>query len=252
MKLFFKTLGEGQPLLILHGLFGSSDNWNSHAKEFAKHFKVYLIDLRNHGHSPHSSIFNFDCLADDIVELMAEEKLRDVLLIGHSLGGKVILRLAQSHFFLIEKMIVVDMGLKKYLPQHDQIFEALFAVDIKNCESRKVGEERLSMFIKDESTRQFLIKNMHWKAHEKLAWRFNLVSIFENKNELTKPISSEKIATKTLFIRGEKSNYILDSDIASIDDQVPYATFETIADSGHWVHADAPELFRTAALKFLL
>ncbi len=252
MKLYFKTFGEGRPLMILHGLFGSSDNWLSHAKEFAQHFKVYLIDLRNHGRSPHSNDFSYDAMAEDLLELIADENLRDVLLVGHSMGGKTILRFAQSHSFLIERMIVADMGVKSYKPHHDEIFKGLFAVDVENCASRKEAEERLSAFIAEESTRQFLLKNIYWKEQGKLAWRFNLQALFDNRGEIILPLPDVQIETPTLFIRGELSNYIQETDFESILELVPQATFRTIDKTGHWVHAEAPETFRKMVLDYLL
>lgn len=251
MKLYFKTFGEGRPLMILHGLFGSSDNWLSHAKEFAQHFKVYLIDLRNHGRSPHSNDFSYDAMAEDLLELIADENLRDVLLVGHSMGGKTILRFAQSHSFLIERMIVADMGVKSYKPHHDEIFKGLFAVDVENCANRKEAEERLSAFVAEESTRQFLLKNIYWKEQGKLAWRFNLQSLFDNRGEIILPLPDVQIETPTLFIRGELSNYIRETDFESILELVPQATFRTIDKTGHWVHAEAPETFRKMVHDYL-
>src|SRR6218665_3951269 len=112
MNLFFKTFGQGKPLLVLHGLFGSGDNWLSLAKQWAEHYKVYLIDQRNHGHSPFAEEMNYEVMSEDLYELMASEGLRDVYLLGHSMGGKTALRFAQKYGFLIEKMVIADMGIK--------------------------------------------------------------------------------------------------------------------------------------------
>lgn len=243
MKLFYRTLGEGQPLIILHGLFGSADNWQTHAKKLSEYFKVYLVDQRNHGHSPHASEIDYNLMANDLYELVAEEGLRDILLLGHSMGGKTIMRFAQQYNFLIDKMIVADMGVRQYPPHHDTVFKGLFAVDVDNCPSRKDAESRVSEFVKDEGTKQFLMKNLYWKTPEKLAWRFNLDAIYSQRENLMQAIPSEKIEAHTLFLRGELSNYILDDDMPSILEIAPNATFETINGAGHWLHAEAPTEF---------
>jgi esterase len=251
MKLFFKTLGEGQPLLILHGLFGSADNWQTHAKKLSENFKVYLIDQRNHGHSMHSDIMSYDAMAGDLYDLIAEEGLRDVMMIGHSMGGKTILRFGQQYSFLIDRMIVADMGMKQYPPHHDLVFKGLFAVDVSNCTDRKQAEERLSEHVKDFSTRQFLLKNLFWKEPGKLDWRFNLEVLFQQREELMKGLPDEKIACDTLFLRGGLSNYVLEADFSEIERVVPNSSFETIEAAGHWLHAEAPEEFLMRASRFL-
>ncbi len=252
MKLFFKSFGQGPPLIILHGLFGSCDNWLSHAKEFAQYFTVYIVDQRNHGHSPHSGVMNYDAMADDLEQLIAEQNLRDVFLLGHSMGGKTILRFAQTRSFLIEKMIVADMGIKAYPPHHDIIFKGLFAVDAENCENRKVAEERLKDYVHDESTRQFLLKNLYWAEPGKLAWRFNLPVLHQTMQSIIDAIPHERIVVPTLFIRGGLSNYILPTDMDAITESVPKASFATMEGDGHWVHAEQPENFRNEVLKYLL
>lgn len=251
MKLFFKTFGEGKPLLILHGLFGSSDNWQTLAKSLSSYYKVYLIDQRNHGHSPQSDDFTFELMAEDLYELAAEEGLRDLLLIGHSMGGKTILHFAQKYGFLIDKMIVADMGIKAYTPHHDEIFNALFAVDVNHCETRRLAEERLSVHVSDTSTKQFLLKNLYWKEPAKLDWRFNLSAIYNKRDEIIKAIPLLKIDNDVLFLRGAKSNYVTDEDLPFIKQLVPAAKFETIPDVGHWLHAEAPDIFLEKCLEFL-
>jgi len=243
MKLFFKKSGEGKPLIILHGLLGSADNWQTISKKLSETYTVYIVDQRNHGHSPHTDEINYDLMSEDLYDLVAEEGLRDLLLMGHSMGGKTVLRFAQQHGFLVEKMIVADMGIKAYPPHHDLIFQGLFAVDVDNCPTRKEAEERLSSIVKDEANVQFLMKNLYWKEAEKLAWRFNLQSLSDNRGELMKAIPPEPIDVPTLFLRGGKSRYVLDEDIDDIKKIVPEATFKTIENAGHWVHAEAPQEF---------
>lgn len=251
MNLFFHTLGQGPPLLILHGLFGSADNWQSLAKNYAEEFQVYLVDLRNHGRSPHSPDHNYELMAQDIYHLVANEGLRDIRLIGHSMGGKAILKFAQQYGFLIEKMLVADMGVKEYPPHHDLIFNGLFEVDIENCPSRKEAGERLSRYVTDPDTQQFLLKNVYWDENQKLAWRFNLKALFNNRNELMNAIDGDIIHSGVHFLQGGKSNYILDSDRLDIVKLIPDATFEVIEGAGHWLHAESPQLFLEKSLRFL-
>jgi esterase len=252
MDLFYKNIGNGKPLIILHGLFGSGDNWITHAREFGEHFEVFLVDQRNHGHSPHHPQFNYDILAEDLLEFIAQRGLRDVTLLGHSMGGKTVLRFAQQNGFLIDRMIVADMGIKGYRPHHDSIFKGLFAVDVDNCPGRKEAEERLLPFVPESSTRQFLLKNLYWATPGKLAWRFNLQTLFEQNSVVIGGIPNERIDTPTLFLRGGKSHYVPPTDDDSIKAMVPHASFVTMPNAGHWLHADDPELFRKHVLEYLL
>ena len=145
MKLFYRKIGEGQPLIILHGLFGQSDNWNTLAKQFAEqNFQVFTVDLRNHGLSPHSDDFNFQVMSDDVLELITDNQLRNVILIGHSLGGKVAMELAIKHPEVIDKLVVVDIAPKYYPVHHQSVLQALEAVDFSLVKTRKQAEEILS------------------------------------------------------------------------------------------------------------
>lgn len=251
MKLHFRKFGEGEPLIILHGLFGSSDNWQTLAKSFSEKFTVYLVDLRNHGHSDFNDEMNYEVMKNDLFEFLQDEKINRFNLMGHSMGGKVALFFAQSFPQYIDKLIIVDMGLKKYPPHHTVIFEAMFALDLNKITSRKEAEELLKQKISDFGVLQFLLKNLYWKEPEKLAWRFNLEVLNRDIENILIGIPEGTIESETLFIRGEKSNYILDEDFDTIHEQVPNSKFVTIAGAGHWVHAEAPKLFSEAVLNFL-
>jgi esterase len=243
MKLFHRTLGEGPPLLVLHGLFGSSDNWQTHARVFSKTHTVFLIDQRNHGHSPHANEMNYDLMAHDLFELVAELGLRDVRLIGHSMGGKTIMRFAQQYGFLIDRMVVADMGMKAYPPHHEQVFQGLFSVDVKHCASRKEAEERLSAFVSEQGTLQFLLKNLYWKEPGLLDWRFNLEILFHERAQLMAALPQERIDSPALFLTGGKSHYVTVADQAFICNLIPHVRFETMQNAGHWLHAEDPEAF---------
>jgi pimeloyl-ACP methyl ester carboxylesterase len=250
MNLFHRTMGEGPPLLILHGLFGSSDNWQTHARIFAQSHTVYLVDQRNHGHSPHADEMNYDIMAHDLFDLIADQGLRDVRLIGHSMGGKTIMRFAQQYGFLIERMVVADMGMKAYPPHHDQVFQGLFAVDVSNCPSRKDAEERLSAFVSDQGTLQFLLKNLYWKEPGLLAWRFNLEVLFKERAHLMAALPHERIDTPALFLTGGRSHYVAEADHASIRELAVNAQFDSMQNAGHWLHAEDPDGFIRRCLDY--
>ncbi len=252
MKLFYRKFGQGQPLIILHGLFGQCDNWNTLAKQFAENgFEVYIVDLRNHGLSPHSDVWNYQVMSDDILELMQDNQLQNVILLGHSMGGKVAMEFAVNQSKYLKKLIVVDIAPKQYPVHHQIIIEALQAVDFSVVKTRKEVEEILSKSIFDLGTKQFLLKNIYWKTETELAWRFNLKVIAEQIENVGKELTADTICTiSTLFIRGEKSNYILDDDLNSIQDIFPHYQLATITGAGHWVHAEKPKAFFECVMKF--
>ncbi|MBI3501672.1 MAG: alpha/beta fold hydrolase [Bacteroidetes bacterium] len=279
MKLFFRKLGEGKPLFILHGLFGLSDNWATIGKMLSDSFEVYLIDLRNHGNSPHSDEWTYSAMANDIKDVMEDVKgqMADgkIILIGHSLGGKVAMQFASMYPEKIEKLIVVDMAPKDYPGNQFDFIEKLLSINLSKMKSRKEAEVELRKIIRDEATIQLLLKNIQWKNSppsplfqkergdevgvSSLEWKFNLQVIAENQNKIGKTFSlgEKPINTPTLFIRGEKSNYILDSDIPQIKKYFPSSVpiaigIKTIAGAGHWVHADKPKEFAEAVKEFIL
>lgn len=263
MKLFFRKIGEGQPLIILHGLFGQSDNWNSFGKQFAESgFAVYLADMRNHGLSPHSDVWNYQAMSDDILELINDHHLAKagkIILLGHSMGGKIAMLFAMQHPELLDKLIVVDVAPKYYPPHHQDVISGLNAVDLKELKTRKEAEVILSKYINDFGTKQFLLKNLYWKESTEnpsipavFEWRFNLKVIGEQINEISEAIPLESVCMiPTLFIRGAKSNYILDEDLKLIQDKFPNSTTKTIVDAGHWVHVEQAKSFTECVMGFI-
>jgi pimeloyl-ACP methyl ester carboxylesterase len=253
MKLFYRRSGQGQPLIILHGLFGQSDNWNTLAKQFSDNgFQVYAVDARNHGLSPHSEEWNYKVMSEDILELIKDNNLEDVIFMGHSMGGKVAMQFAIDHSQYLDKLIVVDIAPKFYPLHHQAVLAALQAVDFSVVKARREVEDVLSKYISDLGTKQFLLKNIYWKEDGELAWRFNLnvmAQKIENIGEAT--VSDKTCDVTTLFIRGEKSNYILDEDIDLIQEIFPRSILETITDVGHWVHAEKPKAFFECVMKFI-
>ena len=256
MKLFYRKIGEGRPLVILHGLFGQSDNWNTLGKKFAEYnFEVYLVDLRNHGNSPHSTIWNYQVMSEDVYELITDLALKQVTIIGHSMGGKVAMTLAIQHTEVIDKLIVSDIAPKFHKPDNEDVMNALMAIDLNTINTRKEAEKELSNYIHQPGVIQFLLKNIYWKDENgkgNLAWKFNNSDIVTQIKNVSEAIQSDWPCTiSTLFIRGEKSNYILDEDIEQIHEQFPNCTLKTIPNAGHWVHADNPIDFFETVINFI-
>ncbi|HWY36940.1 MAG TPA: alpha/beta fold hydrolase [Bacteroidia bacterium] len=254
MQLAFRKYGSGQPLLILHGLFGQSDNWNTLAKRFGETgFEVYTIDQRNHGLSPHSEEWNYDVMADDIKEFIDTYKLQKPVLLGHSMGGKTAMFFALKYTGILDKLIVADMSPGAYPPYHDVVLKALEAVDFSKITTRKEAEEILSRHIDDYGTKQFLLKNIYWEDNDtnKMNWRFNLPVIAKKYNEILLAVPETATEVKTLFIKGERSHYIADKDIPEIEKRFSNYRLEIIAGSGHWVHAERPNEFYEAVIRFI-
>lgn len=256
MKLFSRTSGQGKPLIILHGLFGMSDNWNSLARQFSENdFHVFALDLRNHGQSFHSDVFNYDAMSEDVIQFISSEGLEKVNIIGHSMGGKVAMLLACLNENLIEKLIVADIAPRYYPPHHQDVLAAIHAVKLSECKTRNDAEEMMLPFENSSGVRQFLLKNLFWKeerGEKKLSWRFNLSAIEENIENVGEALPAlATFSHPTLFLRGEKSNYISDNDSEDIVSHFPNSEIETIKNAGHWLHADQPSDFFKSCLIFL-
>lgn len=254
MELNYKQFGDhGNPLIILHGLFGSLDNWQTLAKSFSQHFKVYIVDQRNHGKSPHSTIFDYPTLANDLTNFIQQNQLTNSYIIGHSMGGKVAMQFALEHPEKLSKLIVVDIAPKAYSSHHDLILETLNNFPIEKITSRKEAEDIMAQNIEDFSVRQFLLKNLDRITDGKYQWRMNLPTITQCYDNILSAIKSNNIFNKhTLFIKGGKSAYIKEEDIFEIKRLFPDSTIKTISNAGHWVHAEEPEAFYKTALDFLL
>lgn len=251
MKLAFRKYGEGFPLLILHGLFGQSDNWNTLAKQFSeKGFEVFTLDLRNHGLSPHSDEWNYTVMAEDLREFIQEHKLVNPILLGHSLGAKTILFFEYLFPHSAQKIILVDMAAREYTPHHAMVFQTLNEVDFEIVKSRKEVENILQKNIPDYGTRQFLLKNIYWKEPEKLDWRFNLKTITKEYNNINIAVPDYISTTPTLILKGENSNYINQDDESNYQKRFSDYRIITIKNSAHWIHADNPKDFFEAVINF--
>lgn len=252
MELHYKQVGQGRPFVILHGLFGSSDNWLTHAKKLAAYYQVTLIDLRNHGHSPWSAEFSYALMVADLRELFTRLQIEKPILLGHSMGGKLAMHFDQAHPNFIEKLIVVDMGVKAYPPHHAHILAAIHALDLSKINARSEAEAILKSFIESDGVRQFLLKNLYWEEKGKLAWRVNFPVLEASMPEILSALPESESFTSALFIRGLLSNYIIDADIETLESYYPDLQLASIPGAGHWVHAEAPDAFLDAVLSFSL
>lgn len=252
MILNFRTLGEGEPLIVLHGVFGSSDNWQSQARVFAEKYKVYLVDLRNHGNSFHSDDFDYQVMSDDIVALMKSEGLEKAHVLGHSMGGKVAMYLASQFPQLVTQLIIVDIAPKHYLPHHQQIFEGFRGVDLPSLQSRKDADKQMSTIIKDFGVRQFILKNLHRNKDGAFSWKLNLNTIEKNIENVGAGLpEGYGYSGPVLFVGGSKSSYIQAEDISDIEARFPNSQLITIQGAGHWVHAEKPVELIATVLDFL-
>jgi esterase len=256
MNLFFRKVGEqGQPIIILHGIFGSSDNWLTIAKVLGETNQVYLLDQRNHGQSPRSETFDYEVMAEDLKEFIDFHALKNVILIGHSMGGKVVMQFAMNYPNAFSKLIVVDIAPKFYPVHHAELLRGLASIDLQQLQNRTQANELMKAFENSEGVRQFLLKNL-WRNPNKnneFDWRINLPVITKNIDIVGHELMHEKpIQQPTLFIRGSESHYILPEDERKIWELFPNYELETIEGAGHWVQADKPKEFLEIVKQFFI
>ncbi|MDG1384268.1 MAG: alpha/beta fold hydrolase [Flavobacteriaceae bacterium] len=245
MHLHSNIIGEGHPFIILHGFLGMGDNWKTLAKQFSTlGFQVHLVDQRNHGRSFHDSEFNYEVLAEDLQAYCSFHNLEDIVLLGHSMGGKTAMLFAALHPEIVSKLIIADIAPRFYPVHHDAILEGLSALDFEAITSRKEAEVQLSKYVQDLGTRQFLLKNIYRVSSEILGLRINLETLKINVSEVGEALPSALNFQKdSLFLRGDKSEYISVQDETLIKLQFPAAVIKTITNAGHWLHAENPVEF---------
>lgn len=271
IDLNYKELGSGEPVLILHGLFGTLDNWQTIAKGLSEHFTVFLLDLRNHGRSPHTEgVFDYNTLAEDVAYFMHTHWLYEARVIGHSMGGKTAMQLALNYPDKVKKLVVIDIAPKKYPNRHQAVFDAFFGLDLNTLTDRKAAETYLMQQLNDDvGTVQFLLKNLSRKSntvtpsgadsrHKSVKgggfeWKLNLPAIYESYPHILDNVDNpvDNFNKDTLFIRGGTSEHVQDADFADILKLFPKARFETIEGAGHWVHADKPKALFDVLMSFL-
>jgi len=252
MNLYHESYGAGQPLIILHGLFGSLDNWRTLSGRFGRHYRVFAVDLRNHGRSPHSEACNYELMAEDLRIFMDAHSIRSACLLGHSMGGKAAMQFAVTWPDRVEKLVIVDIAPKDYPPHHVEIIQSLISLDLKAYKGRTDIDGALKTSIPDQATRQFLLKNLVRDDAGFLRWKINLQAIAKNYCELIKGLDTDRSFKKaTLFLKGQNSQYIRQEDFAKIARLFPRAELVTIPGAAHWVQADAPAEFLRVVLDFL-
>ena len=248
-----KILGEGQPLIILHGFLGMSDNWKTLGRQYAANgFEVHLIDQRNHGKSFYSEDFNYHFLVADIKYYINRYSLPKSIIIGHSMGGKIAMYFACKFPELVAKLIIADISPKEYPPHHQNILNALNALPLGKITSRSEAEKQLFTTITDFGIRQFLLKNLYWIEKGRLGFRFNLSVLVHKMEEIGKGIDDSAIfKNPVLFLRGDKSVYISSEDYPQIKKHFPLAEIDTITNAGHWLHAEKPKEFFKKSMTFM-
>ncbi len=261
MELFYRKRGEvGEPLIILHGLYGSGDNWMSIAREFANKYTVYLIDQRNHGRSPHSDDMSYNILADDLLNFMNKHYIERANIIGHSMGGKTAMWFSFKYPERLNRVVVVDIAPKSYdisdtnFNVHKMIISALKSAEPETAVSRKEIENRLNRHIPNQQLNMFLLKNIERTDDGTYRWRININSIDKNLKNIMNGFSelNSPVKTPTLFVKGELSNYIRSEDSDTIETFFPNSEIKIVPDAGHWLHAQQPELFTKTVLEFLM
>ncbi|MEZ4803282.1 MAG: alpha/beta fold hydrolase [Gelidibacter sp.] len=253
MILHSNILGQGKPFIFLHGFLGMSDNWKTLGTKFSElGYETHLIDQRNHGRSFHSEVFNYDVMVEDLKAYIDEHKLKNIILLGHSMGGKTAMAFAVEYPELVEKLIIADISPRYYPTHHDDILKGLSSLNFDILKSRGEAEDILKQYVPDFGTRQFLLKNLYWETKEKLALRLNLEALKENVNEVGEALPMHsKFEKDTLFLRGDRSEYISLQDQGIIKTHFPKAKIETISNAGHWLHAENPTDFFEAVSNFI-
>jgi len=247
-----KVLGEGKPLLILHGFLGMSDNWKTLGTRFASNYEVHLIDQRNHGRSFHASEFDYEVLAEDLLRYIKHHKLENIYLLGHSMGGKTAMFFAVSYPELVHKLLIADIGPRYYSAHHQDILDGLNAIDFSKQTSRGAVNDELEKYVPEVGVRQFLLKNVYRKTRDQLAFRFNLPVLTDSYDEVGVQLPSlSNYNGDTLFLRGANSGYITNDDISLIKGHFPNYQIVTVKNAGHWLHAENPNDFYDDVVSFL-
>ncbi len=267
MQLNYKRIGSGSPLIILHGLYGMSDNWLTIAKQLADHFEIFLIDQRNHGASPHSESQTYTDMVDDLKEFFEKHDIEKASILGHSMGGKTAMFFATAHPERISRLIIADISPKSYvadkhaapqLEMHSKIINAMLSVDFTQVKSRRDVALQMETILPNKRIIQFLLKNLKKNEDNHFSWQLNINAIKNNVNNILEGFDEKKFNESNaltnfpvLFLRGENSDYIQDNDEILIRKIFPYADIVTIFDAGHWLHAEQPQAFHSAIMDFV-
>ncbi len=268
LKLNYQKFGEGPSLIIIHGLYGSLDNWLTIAKKLAQDFEVFIIDQRNHGKSPHNNSHTYTDLKNDLLEFMNDHEISKSILLGHSMGGKTAMLFAANHPERVHNLIVVDIAPKNYSTvldytsqtiNHEHIISTILNTNLNLFKSRTEIEAELAKQIECKKTRQLLLKNLKRNENKEFAWKLNIKTIKNFLPQILDGINENSFTTKknrskypVLFIKGEESNYICDNDHKLIRSIFPYAEITNIPKAGHWIHSEQPNLLIKTIINFIL
>jgi len=264
MELFYRKEGSGQPVVIVHGLYGSSDNWLNIGKRLAEKHTVYMIDQRNHGRSPFANSHTFDDMRDDLEAFFEQHKIEKAILLGHSMGGKAAMWFAADFPEKIEKLVIADIAPKDYLQLkedsqfylHRNILLAMQEIDFSQVKSRSDVEDFMAEKIDNKRIVQFLLKNVERnKKIKRYQWRVNAAVLYDHLDEIVGGVNKSWLddripitAYPVIFIRGLLSKYIQDDDIERIKEIYPDANIVDIPGAGHWLHAEKPKEFMKAVM----
>ncbi|MBN1186905.1 MAG: alpha/beta fold hydrolase [Bacteroidales bacterium] len=265
MKLFYRKFGKGPNLVILHGLYGMSDNWMTIGKKLADHFELILVDQRNHGQSPHNNTHTYEAMRDDLLELYDDQGIKEAHLIGHSMGGETAMLFASDYPERVKSLIAVDISPRDYMKHpdfemnvklHSSMIEAIQGLNLSDYTTLNEVERDLSASIPDKHIRQFLLKNLQRTGNMGFRWKFNIQVLGKEIRSILAGMDEKKYipgfkGSPALFIRGKNSNYLMDEDIPWIKRIYPGVKIETIDNAGHMVHAEQPELFIELVRNFL-
>jgi pimeloyl-ACP methyl ester carboxylesterase len=268
MNLHYRKLGKGHPLIIVHGLYGSSDNWLSIGKELSENFEVYIIDQRNHGKSPHHSSHTYSDLKEDLYQFMIEQNIEKAILLGHSMGGKTVMFFAADYPEMVSSLLIADIAPKNYSNDskysrktidHNQIVKAMLNFNFSGFNSRTEIDQEFEKTIKSERVRQFLLKNLKRNSDKSFTWKINIQAISDHLSEILDGMDAHQFEKgkgitgfPVLFLKGANSNYITNDDHKLIRTIFPYAEITTIPNAGHWIHAEQAQLLIKTIEYFVL
>ena len=252
IRLVSREVGQGPTLIILHGLFGSSDNWQTFAKMVSDRYRVITLDIRNHGLSPHTDDFSYELITSDIAAFVLDQGLESFYLMGHSLGGKAAAHFALQYPEKVSKLIILDIAMKAYPPHHEVYFKAMRSMDLDKITTRAEADAWLLPDIPTVAVRQFILKNLVRDGEGKFRWKFNLESLYTNYNYINVAVeSTQAFPHPVLVISGEYSSYIQPKDFIEMKALFPLMHNVMIREAGHWIHADQPGRLKEVILKFL-
>jgi len=248
----FERSGTGDPLVVLHGLFGAAQNFRGIAKKMAEDFDIIAVDLRNHGASFHHDEHSYPIMAQDVFDLMDHLSLDQAHIMGHSMGGKVAMQMALHTPERIDGLVIGDISPVQYPDHHDAVFKGFNAVDLTTISSRGEAENALTQHVEDPGVRMFLLTNLMRDEDRAFKWRLNIKSLEDNYTEIAKPPTSKgDYKAPTLFMRGGLSDYISEHHIPALKDLFPAAHIHTIDGTGHWLHAEKPDEYCQVVTDFL-